>query len=314
MKINISAVLFVIMFGLQSYSQNKSQSKLALNWKAESEFGGFYEAQIKGHYKNQKLDIEILEGGSGTPTTQMLMNGTVDYAIVSAEEILLSAERDPKRRIVAVFAVFESSPYIIMAHEKFQNKKLADLFKDKTQTISLQKGLPYVEFLIKKYAPVQAKLVPYQGGIGAFQTNKNMAQQGFITSEALIAEQKEIKTKTWLVSEEGFNPYLTVLAVREADLKNNPEQIKKMVEATRQGWLGYLKSPSEMNTLMSLKNPAMSAEMMRLSLERMQPLMKFEPLLLGQMRKERWDKLQKQMLDLKLIKKSEPTQELFQNL
>ncbi|MBC7420756.1 MAG: ABC transporter substrate-binding protein [Bdellovibrio sp.] len=288
-----------------------ADTKLALNWKEEPEFGGFYEALP--FYKKQNLNITIQVGGSGTPTTQMLMNSVVDYAIVSAEEIILSADRDPKRKLVAIFAVFETSPYMIMAHENFKGKSLATLFQDSTQTISLQKGLPYVDYLLKKFAPVKAQIVPYTGGISLFQSNLKISQQGFITSEAILADQQKLKNKTWLVADEGFNPYLAVLAVREDYLKNNRAAVKKMVEATREGWLLYLKNPQATNLLMSQKNPAMSLQTMNLSLEKMKSLMKFEPLLLGQMKAERWQTLQQQMFELKLIKKTSRTEELFQN-
>ena len=288
-----------------------SQTKLALNWKPESEFGGFYEAQRTGLY--QSHSVEILEGGSGTPTAQMLMNGTVDFAIVSAEEIILSADRDPKRHLVAVFSVFETSPYIIMAHKEFKTKNLAQLFQDSSQTISLQKGLPYVEFLLKKFNPVKAKIVPYTGGIALFKSNAKISQQGFITSEAIMADQAGFENKTWLVADEGFNPYITVLAVRVDFLKNNKAQVQKMVEISRAGWIQYLQNPKLTNALMNQKNPSMSVQLIDAGLVKMKPLMKFAPMKLGQMQAERWAGLQKLMLELSLIKNTAKTEELFQN-
>ncbi|MBC7740810.1 MAG: ABC transporter substrate-binding protein [Bdellovibrionaceae bacterium] len=302
-------VFFVVL--LSSFV-SQATIKLALNWKPEAEFGGFYEAQQKGYFTNEKLKVEILEGGSGTPTIQMLMNGTVDYAIVSAEEVILSAARDPKKRIVAVFAVFETSPYMIMAHDEVKAQSLQQLFQDSQQLLSLQKGLPYVDFLLNKYAPVKAKIVPYTGGISLFESNPMLSQQGFITSEVLLAEQKKLKVKTWLVADEGFNPYITVLAVREDYLQKNKSQVQAFIKATRDGWQSYLKDSKATNQLMSKKNPPMSIEMMDLSLKKMQPLMRFAPALLGQMKAERWQALQTQMQNLGLIKTTVPATELFQ--
>jgi NitT/TauT family transport system substrate-binding protein len=310
MKIKIIFLFFFVATAFASASESKTQ--LALNWKPEPEFGGFYEAQSKGFYKKAGFDVEILEGGSGTPTTQMLMNAKVDYAIVSSEEILLNNDRDPKRKIIALFSVFEKSPYMIMSHDSQNFKDLGAIFQSKTTTLSLQKGLPYVEFLIQKYSPVKAQLVPYSGGLSVFEKNKNFAQQGFITSEYLIAQNQKLNPKAFLVADEGFNPYLVVLAVREEFLKKHPTQVKKMVEATREGWSSYLKTPEQTNKLMNLKNPSMSAEMMTLSLNKMKELMHFEPLELGQMTSKRWQTLGQQMLDLKLITKKPETDKFFQ--
>ncbi len=312
MKKNILFLIALVLITRIAVSADV-KTKLALNWKPEPEFGGFYEGVSKGIYKKFGFDVEILEGGSGTPTPQMLMSGQTDYAIVSSEEILLTNDRDPKRKLVAVYSVFEKSPYMIMTHQNKNFKSLMALFQNSEMTISLQKGLPYVEFLIQKFSPVKAQIVPYLGGISVFENNQNLAQQGFVTSELLMAQNRKLDAKAWLVADEGFNPYIAVLAVREEFLNKNKDQVKKMVEATRESWLAYLKSPQETNHLMNQKNPAMAAIMMDQSLQKMKDFMGFEPLKMGQMRQQRWQDLNQQMSVLKLISKPVQTDQIFQN-
>ncbi len=309
---NCISLFAVFLFSIAA-TASEVKTKIALNWKAEPEFGGFYEGNQKGIYKKAGFDVEILEGGSGTPTPQMLMAGQVDYAIVSSEEIFLNNDRDPKRKLVAVYSVFEKSPYMIMAHASQKFKNLKDVFQNKDMTISLQKGLPYVEFLTQKFSPVKAQIVPYSGGIAVFEKNQKLAQQGFITSEYLIAQNQKIEPQAWLVADEGFNPYIAVLAVREDFLLKNAAQVKKMVDATREAWISYMKAPEATNKYMHEKNPSMSAEMMTQSLNKMKDLMKFEPLKIGQMSKERWKKQGDQMQQLKLITKVPETDKFFQD-
>src|SRR5438067_2517509 len=89
-------------------SASTTKVQLALNWKPEPEFGGFYAAQINGDYQKEKLDVEILPGGSGTPTVQMIGAGTVPFGIVSADEIILA--RSKGNDVVALFAVYQTNP------------------------------------------------------------------------------------------------------------------------------------------------------------------------------------------------------------
>jgi ABC-type nitrate/sulfonate/bicarbonate transport system substrate-binding protein len=49
---------------LAACSKSPRKIRLALNWKPEPEFGGFYAAP----FSNNGLDVEILPGGAGTPT------------------------------------------------------------------------------------------------------------------------------------------------------------------------------------------------------------------------------------------------------
>ncbi len=291
----------------------QSKKQVALNWKAEPEFGGFYEGVEKGIYKKHGFDVEILEGGSATPTPQLLMSGKVDYAIVSSEEILLNNDRDPKRKLVAIYSVFEKSPYMIMSHANQKATSLKEIFQNKDLTISVQKGLPYVEFLTQKFAPIQAQLVPYTGGISVFEKDAKLSQQGFVTSEFLIAQNKKIDAKAWMVSDEGFNPYIAVLAVREDFLGQHKKEVMKMVAATREAWLSYLKSPQQTTKVMNKLNPSMSIEMMTLSHNKMKELMDFEPLKLGQMKKSRWQTLSSQLQGLKLISKPVEVDKIFQD-
>ena len=76
---------------------------LQLNWKPEPEFGGFYTAKQSGAYARHNLDIDIVPGGVGTPTVQMLAAGKVPFGIISADELIIA--RSNGADVVALFAV-----------------------------------------------------------------------------------------------------------------------------------------------------------------------------------------------------------------
>ena len=68
-----------------------------------------------------------------------------------------------------------------------------------------------MDFLQKKYPSAKAKIVPYDYSITGFMADANYSQQCFVTSEPIAAEQKGAKTKVFLIADEGFNPYATVV-------------------------------------------------------------------------------------------------------
>ena len=70
--------------GILAACGKSSKLRLALNWKPDPEFGGFYAAD----YAKQGLDVEILPGGSGTPTVQMIGAGSAEFGIIQADELL----------------------------------------------------------------------------------------------------------------------------------------------------------------------------------------------------------------------------------
>ncbi len=292
-----SAFLLSFLFSILSLAS----LKVALNWKPEPQFGGFYEAERAGFFKKENLEIQILEGGSGTPTVQMLANDKVDFAVVSAEEILIYNDKNPKNKVVAIFASFQTNPQIIMTHNERGFTSLKQVFES-PGVVALQSGLSYVAFLEKKWGRPKAQLVPYLGGITNFLNNPNYSQQGFLTSEPVAAELRGLKVKTFLVADEGYNPYVTVVAVKKDFLTKNEKQTQGFIKALRQGWADYLIHPEATNQLMAQKNKGMDPETFKKSSAAQVKLIQPDPSFnLGTMTAARWTQLREQMFDLKLI-------------
>jgi NitT/TauT family transport system substrate-binding protein len=286
---------------------------LALNWKPEPQFGGFYAAQIAGYYGKNGLDVKIVEGGSGTPTIQMLLAGKVDYAIVSADEVVIAHARGGSD-IVALFATYQINPQGIMTHAERGFKSIDQVMRS-DGVLLWQSGLPYAQYLKKKYAPLTVITAPYLGGIGNFQNDPKVAQQCFVTSEPLTAAAAGIDVKTFLVADSGYNPYTSVLVTSRERWQKSPAEVKSMVEAVRSGWNSYLQDPASTNTAMLELNKAMSAQTFAQSAQAQQALIKTRATQrVGEMTLERWQTLADQLLDIKVIQQPVAVGDLFVSL
>lgn len=307
---SILPTLVLLLLASAAQAEN-TKVKLALNWKAEPEFAGFYAAQVNKIFEKNKIEAEILQGGAGTPTVQMVASGQVEFGIVSGDEITLA--RANGADVVALFSVFQTAPYALMVREDSGIKDMKALFESNL-SVAVVKGLPYIVYLEKKYGPGKAKLVPYAGGITNFLADKNYAQQCFISSEPLLAAKNGVKTKTFMIADSGFNPYTVVLATNGSLIRKNPALIKAMVDSAREGWTSYIKDPTSTHELIAKLNPAMTVEGMK-------EMQKVEAKLietgdakkhgLGIMTETRWAELNKQLYDLGLTKKLVPAKEMF---
>lgn len=275
--------------------------RLALNWKAEPQFGGFYAAQVEGFYQKNALDVTIIEGGSGTPTIQVLGAGKVEYAVVSADEVVISHDRGAKN-VVALFATFQTNPQAIMTHAARGFRRIEDVLHSDGMLL-WQAGLPYAQYVAKKYAPLKVKRAPYLGGIGNFQNDPLLSQQSFVTSEPLTAVRAGLKVTTFLIADCGYNPYTTVLVTTREHLTRNPDEVKRMVAAVRAGWEVYLKDPTRTNATMGAINKAMDAQTFKDSAAAQIPLIQTSDIKqLGEMTLARWQTLVDQLTQLKSIK------------
>jgi NitT/TauT family transport system substrate-binding protein len=293
-------VLFVL---LVSQSVFAAKVKLALNWKPEPEFGGFYEAERAGEFKKNGLQVEILPGGAGQPVAQMVAAGKAEFGISSGDEVIVS--RSHGADIVALFAVYQTSPMGLMVHQSLGLKKIDDVFTNNL-TLAMEKGLPYYKFLEKKFGTTKVKIVPYAGGVAPFLHDKKFAQQGFITSEPLVARREGADPQMFLVSDAGYDPYAEVVITSGEYLKKNSDTVKSFLKAIREGWKGYLKDPKPADIVMHGLNKGMDLKTFDESAATQKELIENKETGsggLGLMTEERWERLVKQLLDLHVVKK-----------
>ena len=295
---------------LSACGKSSQKIRLALNWKPEPDFGGFYAAP----YQKYGLDVEILPGGAGTPTIQMIGAGSAEFGIVSADELVVARSRG--NDVVAVFAMFQNNPQGIMVHASRKLTSLGDVFKG--GTVAMQRGLSYARLLEKKYGFDKVKIVPSPNGdVSAFLHDKNFAQQCYITSEPLIAKHQGAEVQVFSISDVGFNPYTDVMATSADLLRSKPEMVKSMVAAVREGLRIYLDDPKPTNLRMQQLNPTMGFDMFTESAEAQRPLIETEETRrngLGTMTRERWETLIMQLKDLGDIENAPRAEDCFRLL
>jgi NitT/TauT family transport system substrate-binding protein len=296
--------------GLLASCGKTARITLALDWKPEPEFGGFYSAPYAGH----GVDVEVLPGGTGTPTVQMVGAGSVDFGIVSADELILARARG--NDVVALFAVFQNNPAGIMVHASRHLTSFGEVFRK--GTVALQSGLPFARMLERKYGFSRVRVVPSPGGdITAFLNDPDFAQQCYLTSEPIAARRLGTAVTVFAISEIGYNPYATVLATSGESLRKNPARVKAVVAAVREGWRAYLNDPGPANRNMAQLNPTMDAEVFAQVAKAQEPLIDTDATRrdgLGTMSRERWETLISQLKELGDIPQTLPAEECFRVL
>jgi NitT/TauT family transport system substrate-binding protein len=300
---------------LASCGGSKSpQCKLALNWKPDPQFGGFYAAEQIGAFAEQKLQVQILPGGAGTPTVQMIGAGSAEFGIVAADEIVLARARG--NDVVGLFAVYQNCPQGIMVRQSRNLNEIGDVTRD--GILALQRGLPYARLLEKKYGFSHVKIVPSPGGdISAFLNDEKFAQQCLVISEPLAARRKGVAVKVFPVADIGYNPYLTVLATSGDLLRKDPARAKAMITAVSSGWRAYLADPKATNDRMHELNPSMDMATFEEVAEAQKPYIETDLTRqkgLGVMTPDRWADLVRTLLELGDIDKAPAPEECFRLL
>lgn len=319
-------VLMVLMCGVMGCGREPAAGvpdadgvtkvKVTLNWVPEPEFGGIYAAQQSGKFAAEKLDVQIMPGGAGAPTWQMVAAGQAEFGIASGDEVVIARSRGAD--VVALFATYQTCPQAIMVHQERGMKQLADVFAG-GGTLALEKGLGYTRYLEKKYGFGSVKLVPYDGGITAFLADANYSQQCFVTSEPLAARRQGAKVRVFLVADSGYNPYTAVLIARGEYVRKNRPVVRAMVRGLRAGWAAYLADPAPANQAMAQLNRTMeNATIMQTFAEAAEAQRTLVAPAgarsedLGKMTLTRWKELAGQMLELGVIEKAVAAEACFE--
>lgn len=294
----------------------KREVALQLNWVPEPEFGGFYAAAHGGLYGREGLEVDIVAGSAGVQTWKMVATGKVPFAIASAGEVVRARLKDAD--VVALFAVYQTSPRAMMVHASSGVTALEDIFRSgKIAKVAMEAGLPYVRFLENKYGFDDVQVIQYSGNLSLFLQDPRMAQQSFIFSEPVSAQQKGVEVKAFSVAESGYNPYLAVVITSGEYLRDSREVVDRFVRATRRGWQAYLDDPEPTNRYMTTQGATMEPAAMKLAAELQASYVvgtETEEHYLGYMSEERWRTLGEQLRELGEIDSVPDVTEAFVNI
>jgi NitT/TauT family transport system substrate-binding protein len=226
------------------------------NWYAQAEHGGFYQAQAAGLYKKAGLDVTLKMGGPQVNIMQLLAAGQTDC--VMGYDMQTFSGWEQGIHSVTVAAAFQKDPQVLIGHPGVVNK-LEDL-KGKSILISAAANTTYWPWLKDKYKLDDSQKRPYTFNIQPFIADKNVVQQGYLSSEPYAIEKEaKFKPNTFLLSDHGWPPYSTTIVCMEKTIRERPKAVAAFVKASMQGWKDYMKGdPSAANTLIKKDNPAMT--------------------------------------------------------
>ncbi|MEA2544723.1 MAG: NitT/TauT family transport system substrate-binding protein [Acidobacteriaceae bacterium] len=287
----------------QPVSNGLTPVRLQTDWYPQPEHGGFYDAQIRGYYKDEGLDVTILPGGPYVNTAQLVSAGTVQFAMGSSDNTLESIGNGVP--LVAVAATMQHDPQAIMVHQNSPVHSFQDL---DGHAVAIRLGAStWFEYLVKRYQLRNVREIPATYSVANFLQDPAYIQQIFVTSEPFFARQAGAQVRTLLISQAGYDPYRVFLTSRSY-LQEHPEIVTKFVRASLRGWRDYLVHPDDINAAIGKLNPAMSVAQMKFSYEGLRDqhfiagdaadgadLGRFDP--------ARWTSMYQQLLDLKVITK-----------
>lgn len=208
------------------------------NWLAQGGHGGFYQAVADGTYEKYGLEVEISMGGPQVNTRPMLAAGRLDFLMGGN---LLLAFDNVRNGIptTVVAALFQKDPQAMMAH-KGAYKDFAALTEAPEILISKDGQFSLWKWMVESHGFRDEQLRPYGYNLAQFLTNPKAVQQAYGTAEPLYAAAEGAEVDVFLLADQGWSTYGSIIETRSELVENNPDLVQRFVDASIEGWYNYL--------------------------------------------------------------------------
>ena len=251
-------ILLLLLCLLPAAARAEDAVTFGLDWQAEAEYGGYYQAIATGIYARHGLAVTIRQGGPQVNQAQLLLNGRLDFSIASNSFLALNFAAQ-KLPFVVVAAMFQKDPTVLIAHSGQGNDTLSAL-RGKPIMIGGDSRAGWWNFLRARFGYSDEQIRPYTFNLQPFLVNQGAIQQGYVTSEPYtIQKASGVAPVTLLLADAGFSSYGSLIATSRKRIETDPDLVQRFVDACIEGWVSYLTGdPAPADALIREANPEMT--------------------------------------------------------
>lgn len=316
-------LLIVLMIPAMSLSCGSKQDaasgviEFVLDWKAQMEHSGFFVAQQKGFYREEGLEVKILDGNGAPNAATLVGNGTYKLGVSSgAATVIARAKGVP---VVSVAVLNQRSPMVIYALAESGIIRPQDLTW-KRVGVNFE-GIKYQEYraLLTKLN-INSETIKEIGMAGSdpapLLAGQVDALLGYTQDQPVQVELRGRKVNRIPLPDYGVNLYSTNLIVNEAFMKGHPDIVRRFVRASLRGWDYAVAHPEEAVSIYHAGHPESDVAFNRANFQHLIPLLSgpdTEKMGFGAQSAERWTHTQDTLFDLKRIEKKTDVSALFTN-
>jgi PAS domain S-box-containing protein len=229
-------LLFILLLSIFSslYAKELEKISIQLNWKYQFEFAGFITAYEKGFYKDLGFDVELREYNENINVIDEVKNKKADLGIY---DLSLLEYYDEQKPLILLANYLKKSALVFVAKQDIITPYD---FKDKiimVEKSQLDKSI-FAELLEKfKIKKTDFKQIrEHTFSADDFLTGKVDIMTAYLSNE--LYKIKKSKVPYTIIDPSNYGLYtfsLNLFTLKNSALQN-PEKMKKIIEATNKGW------------------------------------------------------------------------------
>ncbi|SFQ95208.1 ABC transporter substrate-binding protein [Desulfoscipio geothermicus] len=274
-----------------------------LDWVPNTNHTGLYVALEKGWYKDEGLQVEIVEPTQGG-TTQLVATGQAQFGVGYQEDVTQARAGDVP--VVSIAAVIQHNT------SGFASKKEAGITRPRDM-----EGKRYGGWGSPTEEAVLKAVVENDGGDFNKVEILNIGTSDFFTAierdvdfawiyygwTGIEAEQRGLDLNYIELREldRALDYYTPVLITGEKLIKENPELVQKFMRATTRGYEFAIAHPDEAARILLKHAPELNEELVLASQRYLSPRYRDDADRWGEQKAEVWERYARWMYDHKLL-------------
>ncbi|KFN39092.1 MAG: hypothetical protein JU82_08630 [Sulfuricurvum sp. MLSB] len=228
-------ILFIAGMALLYAQKPLEKVSLQLQWADQFQFAGYYVAKEKGFYRDAGLDVEIVKFDPKRLVVDEVTEGRSEYGIGRSS---LLVDRMSGKPVVALAAIFQSSPFVLLSKKSANIRTPRDLIgkrimmtQDFQDTIAIRAMINSQGMRMEELKFIEHSYNPLDIANG-----KTDVMACYVSNEPFVLKEKGIETNMINPEQYGFDFYSDILFTTEQEIRAHPDRVRAFVTATLKGW------------------------------------------------------------------------------
>lgn len=262
--------------------------RVQLKWFHQYQFAGFYAALEQGYFRRAGLDVELIEGNPEVDLARVVVDGGAEFGVGNSS-LLIDFNRGLP--VVAVAAIFQHSPFVILARTDPQIRTVKDL---EGRTLMGESHSAEVTAYLKKAGVDLGRVhqVIHSGSVkslAASGAERVDATTAYISTEPIEASQYGIPYQIFNPRDLNIDFYGDTLFTSQRFARDNPQAVAAMRDALAEGWRYAYRHQAEIIDLILEKyHPRMDRMTLTLEAQSLYNLFLADIVDIGYMSQTRW--------------------------
>ena len=267
-KILILCLILVLVVSCGK-SKNNQKIKIVLDWVPNTNHTGLYVAKDLGYFKEEGLDVEIVQPPEGS-TTALIGAGGAEFGISFQDTLAKSFAKENPVPVTAVAAILQhnTSGIISLKEKGIDSPKKLEGKKYATWEDNIEQAILKKLVTDDKGDFSKVKLIPYTitDVVTGLKTDVD-AVWVYYAWDGIATERAGLQTNFLKIRDYGeeLDYYSPVIIANNDFLKKNPEIAKKVLKAIKKGYEYAMKNPEESAKILVKNSPELDINLVTAS-------------------------------------------------